>query len=262
MNIVFFDIDGTLVSETDYSIPNSAKDALKKLKSKGNLAFINTGRPLSMITKRLKSLNFDGYICGCGTYIEYKGKELFYKSLGNDLSKQIANDITAYGLEAILEGKNGIYFDKEENITDKTIIRLIDQHKAEGFYKGTTWYEDNIDIDKFVIFLNLKSDFDGFYDKYKDKFEFMKRSDTFYEVISLGYSKASGIKYITDYLDIPHENTYAIGDSSNDLSMLTHAYNSIAMGNSDPILFDKVKYITSSLENDGVYNALEHFKLI
>lgn len=262
MNIVFFDIDGTLVSERDYSIPDSTKKAIKIMQDKGNLAFINTGRPLSAITDKIRELNFDGFICGCGTYIEYKNKQLFHKSLGTKLSKAVAKDILKYNLEAILEGKTDVYFDKDENINDKTIIKLIKQHKTEGFYKGTTWYTNNIDIDKFVIFLNNNSNYKDFHEKYKNIFEFIKRSETFYEAIPLGFSKASGIKYITEYLNIPFENTYAIGDSTNDLSMLKYANTSIAMGNSDSSLFDHVDYITTSLENDGIYNALKHFKLI
>lgn len=262
MNIVFFDIDGTLVSEEDYSIPDSTKKAIKMLQSKGNLAFINTGRPLSEITDKIRQLNFDGFICGCGTYLEYKNKQLFHKSLGVKLSNEVAKDISAYNLEAILEGKTGVYFDKKQNINDKTIKRLITQHKIEGFYKGTTWYLDDLDIDKFVIFLNENSDYNSFYEKYKNTFEFIKRNETFYEVIPLGYSKASGIKAITEYLNIPMENTYAIGDSTNDLSMLQYVNTAIAMGNSDPYLFDYVDYKTTTLENNGIYNALKHFNLI
>ena len=44
MKALFFDIDGTLLSEITKEIPQSALDALKKTAEKGNLTFINTGR--------------------------------------------------------------------------------------------------------------------------------------------------------------------------------------------------------------------------
>ncbi len=44
---LFFDIDGTLLSEITKEIPQSALDALKKTAEKGNLTFINTGRTWS-----------------------------------------------------------------------------------------------------------------------------------------------------------------------------------------------------------------------
>ena len=47
--LLFFDIDGTLLSEKTHTVPQSAKEALKKVKEKGHLIFINTGRPISTI---------------------------------------------------------------------------------------------------------------------------------------------------------------------------------------------------------------------
>ena len=88
------------------------------------------------------------------------------------------------------------------------------------------------------------------------------RNDNFYELVPLGYSKASGIEFIINYLGIPFENTYAIGDSTNDLSMLKYVQHSIAMGNSTPALFDLVEYITTDIDKDGIFNALKHYKLI
>ena len=63
-------------------------------------------------------------------------------------------------------------------------------------------------------------------------------------------------------INIPFENTYAIGDSTNDLPMLKYVKNSIAMGNSNPLLFDLVSYVTTDIEEDGIYKALKHYSLI
>ena len=44
--------------------------------------------------------------------------------------------------------------------------------------------------------------------------------------------------------------------------MLTYTKESVAMGNSNPVLFDYVTYITADIEDDGIYNALKHFNVI
>lgn len=261
-NIVFFDIDGTLVSEENHIIPSSAIEAIAKLRENGHLAFINTGRPASEITKVHRDIGFDGLICGCGTYVEYNDEVLFHKSLGKDLSKDIVQAIIECNLDCVLEGRNKIYFDKLQNIRNKEIFKIIEIHKNEGFYSHNTLYEDNIKFDKFVIFINEESNFPSFYNKFKDDLDFIKRSDDFYEVVPKGYSKATGIEYIINYLNIHHNNTYAIGDSTNDLSMLEYAKNSIAMGNSNPALFPLVTFITKDLEEDGIHHALKHFNMI
>ena len=54
----------------------------------------------------------------------------------------------------------------------------------------------------------------------------------------------------------------AFGDGGNDISMLKHAATSIAMGNAE----DKVKavadYVTTSVDDEGIPNALKHFGII
>ena len=55
--LLFFDIDGTLLSEKTHTVPQSAKEALKKAKENGHLIFINTGRPISTIDQEIHDLN-------------------------------------------------------------------------------------------------------------------------------------------------------------------------------------------------------------
>ena len=43
---LFFDIDGTLLSEITRQVPESAKEALKEARKKGHLVFINSGRAM------------------------------------------------------------------------------------------------------------------------------------------------------------------------------------------------------------------------
>lgn len=261
-NIIFFDIDGTLLSEKTYVVPDSAKKAIKTAQNNGHLLFINTGRPILEIDSCIEELNFDGYICGCGTYIEFKSKELFHKSIGIELSKQIANKLRECNIDAILEGKNGVYYDYDENITSYDVRNTKARHIKEGFYKGQTFDDKDIDFDKLVIWNNENSNFDAFYNEYKNSFEFIHRDENFYEIVPLGFSKASGIKHITEHLDIPHENTFAIGDSTNDLTMLEYVKNSIAMGNSHPSLFNLVSFVTKDVEEDGIAHALKHYNII
>jgi hypothetical protein len=61
-------------------------------------------------------------------------------------------------------------------------------------------------------------------------------------------------------LDINH--IYAVGDSRNDLEMLTYAGCGIAMGNASKDAKEAADYITTDLWEDGIWNALEHFDLM
>ena len=100
------------------------------------MAFINTGRPLSEISELHKSIEFDGFILGCGTHIDYNGEALLYKSLGKKLTKQITDDIILHKIDGVLEGRYGVYFDRLENIKSKEVHYAIKVHKHECIYKG------------------------------------------------------------------------------------------------------------------------------
>ncbi|WP_294156239.1 HAD family hydrolase [uncultured Clostridium sp.] len=259
-SIIFFDIDGTLLSETTHLIPDSTKLALKEARKNGHLLFINTGRASSNIDSYIKELDFDGYVCGCGTYIEFRNKELFSRTLDNEFTKELVKNIRDCKLDGIIESKTATYYD--DFIYGPEVKEIKEHHLLKNGQVIKSFDEENMDCDKFVIWYNDESDFNKFHDIYKNDFDFIHRDVNFYEIVPKGYSKASGIEFLIKVLDIPYENTYAVGDSTNDLSMLQYVKNSIAMGNSNPILFDIVSYITDDIEEDGIYNALKHYSLI
>ena len=70
------------------------------------------------------------------------------------------------------------------------------------------------------------------------------------------------MKYVADHLDISTDDCYAFGDSNNDISMFKAAGHSIAMGNSCDELKEIAEYVTDSVNDDGLYNAFEHYHLI
>ncbi|SCI98382.1 Putative bifunctional phosphatase/peptidyl-prolyl cis-trans isomerase [uncultured Clostridium sp.] len=261
-NIVFFDIDGTLIDEHTLIIPESTKKALKEMRTNGHLAFINTGRTACQTEAIRKEFDFDGFICGCGTYVEYEGEVLFHKSLGHELTSKLVKALKKYRIDGVLESIDGVYYDDIESIRHPEVFKVLKIHKTEGSYNGKTWFEKDLNVDKLVIFLNKESNFDGFLNEFKDIFDFIKRAEEFYELVPLNYSKATGIEFIINELNIPFENTYAIGDSTNDLTMLKYVENSIAMGNSNPVLFDLVKFVTKDINEDGIEYALKHYEMI
>jgi hydroxymethylpyrimidine pyrophosphatase-like HAD family hydrolase len=122
---------------------------------------------------------------------------------------------------------------------------------------------DDFNCDKFVIWFDDIADIPEFR-KVSDKyFECIDRGENFREFVPIGYSKATGLQQILDLYDIPIENAYALGDSNNDLPMLSYVPNSIAMGNSDPTtLFNQVSYVTTKSSENGIENALRHYGFI
>ena len=106
--MIFFDIDGTLLDEKTMTVPQSTIEAIKMAQKNGHLCFINTGRPISTIDSIITDIPFDGYICGCGTYIQYHQQALFHNQLDIEFRKKVIHGIKQYQVDAMLEGKDGV----------------------------------------------------------------------------------------------------------------------------------------------------------
>ena len=83
-----------------------------------------------------------------------------------------------------------------------------------------------------------------------------------FEAVIPGTSKEKGIKKLCDYLKVDMKDTYALGDSANDIEMIKCVGTGIAMGNGSNSLKEVSDYVTDHIHKDGLYNALKHFELI
>ncbi|MCQ2585659.1 MAG: HAD-IIB family hydrolase [Treponema sp.] len=99
-----------------------------------------------------------------------------------------------------------------------------------------------------------ESDFKRFHNAFKDDLTFIDRSG-FFELIPKGFSKATGMKFLENYFKIPHKDTIAFGDSSNDIPMFEYAETAILMGGAKPELQKYATFVTTKITEDGIYNA-------
>ena len=86
---VFFDVDCTLYSHTLNEIPDSSATALKKLREKGILIFLATGRHMLEIEQiDKKGIIFDGYITLSGQLCLNRDQQVVYQRAlsGRDVS--------------------------------------------------------------------------------------------------------------------------------------------------------------------------------
>jgi len=260
--VVFFDIDGTLLTEDTYEIPDSAKKALDLARANGHYLFINTGRTFCALDEMVKNLSFHGYVCGCGTNLYFGGKEIMSREIPAQMCKQLVKDLEEYHIDGILEGKNNIYYRKKRLHNDVERIFASHQVRDNGDAYVGFWDDESVQFDKMALWMTKDSDFETFFEKYKEDFEFIHRDVDFYELVPKGYSKATGMQFIEEYLKIDHANSIGIGDSTNDLPMLEYAGISIVMGNANELVKKNASYVTTDIHDNGIYHALEHFNLI
>lgn len=264
--LLFFDIDGTLLYGLPGTVPESTKEALRKAQEKGHYLFINTGRTRVGLPASITDLSFDGYICGCGTQIIFKEEELFHSCIPEDRYPYLMKLLKDANMQGIFESPTSIYYedrpDRYPAISE--ILRYYIANPDPGVFQAVD--AADLSFDKFVVGWDKTSDLQAWKKAMEEDYEIISQEDAkpigFIEIVQKNLSKASGIDYIVDHLGMSLDDCYVFGDSNNDLPMLTHVKNSIAMGNSTKEVLEVSSYVTTPILREGIPNALKHFHLI
>ncbi len=256
---VFFDIDGTIWDYKNY-IPDSTREALRRLRKNGHSAFICSGRTRAYIQDpALFELGFDGIVSGCGTMIEHEGEVCLYKILENDLVTRTLKIIRDFGMRPIVEGKDYLYLEyddfKDDMYGQKLMGEIKDRIRGIEECRGE-WECSKLSCDTFGCNIPECREI------LKDEFDFIVHTNAVIEMVPKGFSKATGMKAVAERLGIGMEDTLAFGDGENDIEMITTAGKGIAMGNGNDHARSVADHVTDSLYEDGIYNALSLYGLI
>lgn len=261
MAVVFFDIDGTLWDE-NLVVPESTKKAIKLLQENGHKAFICTGRAMGNVCDpQFNEIGFDGFVAACGNHVEMDNKILYERNMSYEDVKDIYDICHQYQMPIIYEGTTCQWLDRYGFEGDSYITYIVEELRDTAAFLDECKLE-NIQANKFSALVNEKTNYPAIVEALSDRFDFMDHGGGVVEAVPVGTSKATGIAWLCEYLNISIEEVYAIGDSVNDLEMLRFAGHSIAMGNASQVAKEAAEYITTDIHEDGIWNALKHFDLI
>lgn len=259
--ILFFDIDGTILSERTKQIPDSTIQAVRAAREKGHLLFINTGRTVCSIPSEVRRIGFDGYLCGCGTHLVCGDETLFSHSIPVERGREILDKMKECCLDGIAEGQEDVYFPERRSRFEKLeTTRRYFREKGLGMEifveKGTFIY------DKLFVYRDEKSDMESFLSFIEPDMEAMDRGNNTYEVVQKHFSKATACEQILQKYGVPRERAWVFGDSSNDLSMFQYAPHAVAMGEHSAVLDPYTEFVTKTVEEDGIEFAMKRYGLI
>ncbi|WP_062049680.1 Cof-type HAD-IIB family hydrolase [Bacillus sp. JCM 19034] len=256
-SLVFFDIDGTLLRE-DKTLPESTKEAIFTLKRDGHEVAIATGRAPFMFEDIRKELEIDTYVSYNGQFVVLNGEVLYTNPLHTEALVALTED-------AVNHQHPIIYMDHEDmkaNVPPEHayITESIASLKISHVLTHDPLYYQGRDLYQSLLFC-LEGEESTYEQNYPD-FDFIRWHPLSVDVLPKGGSKAVGIEKIVEKLGYPKEKQYAFGDGLNDIEMLSHIHNSVAMGNAVKEVQDAAKYVTKSVEDDGIYHGLKMVGLL
>ena len=260
--LLFFDIDGTLIDNT-HRLPASVPAALRAAHNNGHLLVVNTGRTLCNMDHRLDGLPIDGVIMGCGTRVIWHGETLTSMEYSLPDSLRLLQVYRDFDLPTVYECDTAMYFDPRQ-LDHPALTGLIAWSKNHGIYAEISDTDEEFRAVKMLTFAP-KAVIDELIRRTAEiglPYYAIDRENDCWEIVPEGVTKATGMDFLCDYLQIPNKDCFAFGDSRNDLAMLTHVPNSIAMGNSPNDVKALCAYVTARPEEDGIEKALRHCHLI
>ena len=273
VKLIALDLDGTLFnSQSQISAHNI--DTIKKANEAGATVVISTGRPYSGLPfEQLKGsgIRFAITTNGSAIYEIESGKCLFEEAMDEDIILPILDFLLTKDIhmDAFIGGKG---YTPVQCVAAGQ--KLANPPALKHYILNTRVRVDNLPLFIHENQLKVQKMTLNFYpegDIFKDREEVRKylESNPAVTTVSGGYNnleftradvnKGVGLQKMAQLLDIPVEQTMAVGDTENDLAIIRAAGFGVAMGNATAAVKSAADYITTSNDEDGVATAIAHF---
>ena len=256
IKIIFFDIDDTLRNSKTGFIPSTIPTVFQQLREKGILTGIATGRGIFGVVPEIKALKPDFFVTLNGAYIEDKKGNVIYS---NKIAKDKVEEYIAWtkevGIDYGLVGSHAAKLSRRTEMISQAIDPIYpdlevdpDFYQKEDIYQMWTFEDQGDDL---TLPESLAS-----------TLRMVRWHEHSSDVVSISGSKAAGVAKVVDQLGLKPEIVMVFGDGLNDFELFDYAGISVAMGISHDKIKEKADYITKTLEEDGIFDALEGFGMV
>ncbi len=259
--LICTDLDDTLLT-SDKRVSKENSDAIEYFKSEGGFFTFATGRVpegarliLDFIKPNAPVISFNG----AAIYDFRKDCYLWKKALSPDaikVAELVDGKLPDCGIEVCCADTN--YFSK--------VNRHTERHKEiEKFPDNYIDYHDVTDEWIKVIFMD---DEDKLYrvreliasSEWADKFEFVKTSPWYYEMLAKGSTKGSAVPKLAQLLGLNPHRTIGMGDNENDMSLMTDTGIGIAVANAIEPIRLAADYVTVDNNSHALAKVVEDLK--
>lgn len=255
---IFFDVDGTLLSHRTNLIPQSTIKAFSRLREKGILCFMSTGRHVQELRDlpQLQQLTFDGYVTLNGQYCYRDDSVIHSCPIQSDNIDRLMSFLKRRPFPCLfLEGEE-MYM----NYYDERVIRIqeaihsplpplgdISRAFAHPVYQIVPYIDEELEGE----LLSELHDVETF-----------RWTPEVIDLIAAHGGKGRGIRAVCEYYHLKTEETLSFGDALNDLPMFQATGFSVAMGNSPEDVKQAATYVCDDIDHDGLYKCLIDLKIL
>ena len=256
---LFFDIDGTLVSFLTHEIPPSTILALTQAKANGHRVYIATGRPPVIITNlgAIEHL-IDGFVTTNGALCFVGDEVISCLPIPRQDVLACVEDAQEKQYSLIVVGKRDVA------VLDPTgdVDRIFRQMLAVKNLDKAVPLEDVLRQDILQLTPFVDADYEPELMAHMPQCISGRWHPEFTDITANGADKGKGILTIARREGLDPRQTIAFGDGGNDTSMILQAGIGIAMGNAIDALKEQADYVTTTVDDNGILNALRHYGIV
>jgi len=260
IKLIVSDMDGTLL-KSDGSLPDGFYDTFYKLKEKGIIFAIGSGRQYHTLLNNFNEIRDSiTVIAENGAILIHEGKKIFSKTITRDKALEIVQDVKkTENCDMVLCCENYAYVeDRDPEFAGavnkyyhntRAIKNLIDFPEDEVLKIAVYDYEDaNLAKDKLV-------------NKWGSEFQLIVSGKNWMDIGRLDVDKGTALEILQNHLKINSMDTVVFGDYFNDVPMFNKAYYSFAMENAPEGVKEQAQFIAVSNDNNGVIKKIKELVL-
>jgi hypothetical protein len=265
--LIALDIDGTLVGH-DLNIAPRVRATIARALEHGIAVTLATGRgaaPTQVFASQLHLTTPTVCLQGAQVYDGVNARSLHESRLEPEVVPWIVRQAQAHDWHVHFETPTMVYMPNSQRPPEalRALFRVTAMTHVADFLtempevptKFLVSVHDPAERDAVAAELRRRLVADGIV------IDLMNSHPNFIEGLPPGISKASGLAWLIEHLDLRVEDVLAIGDNDNDIAMLRWAGTGVAMGNASPGARAVADWIAPSVEEDGVAVAIERFAL-
>jgi Cof subfamily protein (haloacid dehalogenase superfamily) len=266
--LLVIDIDGTLINK-EGAVSDKDIQALKRVTGAGIIVAISTGRVVQASKPILDKLPLNGYhIFSDGALVlnPQTGDELYVDPVKKEMVERLVHYAHNSHLHFDFYSSRQYFIEEDDWTTDirrrffllePTYVDFNSIWQTERIIKGTLIVRTE---EGRATARELQAQFDGGLAFSWTKTPRYPDID-FINILSSTVSKGKALGKLCAFLGIPLNQVMAIGDGSNDISLLSGAGLAVAMGNGTPALKKVAHHVTLDVEQSGVAAAIDRFLL-
>ena len=278
IKIIALDLDGTLL-DSQKRLSEANRAALEDAAAKGVHVVPTTGRFFGMMPQAVRDLPFVRYA------ITINGAQVYDRETDTAIVREEIPLDMALDIIRLLEGYDVIYDCYRSNwgwMTESLQAKAEDYATDAHYLKMVREFRNPVpelkehlestaaegDVQKVMLFARntpgSESVTKAITEAVTARFPSIKVTSSTWNNLELNIAtahKGNSLKRFAEYLGYTLDNCMALGDGTNDLSMIEAAGLGVAMSNVHPLVLAAADHVTVSSAEDGVAKAIRDFVL-